>query len=109
MGKDLNVSRLCDVYGALLTEHRREIVRDYFDRDLSLAEIAENLGITRQAALCSIKQAEKQLNDYESKLGILAKTDKLESELRSLTAELDETTARSIGRLFALIEELRRQ
>ena len=45
MSKDLNVSRLCDVYGALLTEHRRELIREYYDNDLSLAEIAENSGI----------------------------------------------------------------
>lgn len=50
MSKDLNISRLCDVYGALLTDHRREIVRNYYDDDLSLAEIAENFSITRQAA-----------------------------------------------------------
>ena len=73
MSKDLNITRLCDAYGALLTEHRRQIIRDYYDNDLSLAEIAENYGITRQAALCSIKQAEKQLLEYESELKVVAK------------------------------------
>ncbi|MDE6401763.1 MAG: hypothetical protein K2L54_04030, partial [Clostridiales bacterium] len=89
MSKDLNVSRLCDVYGALLTDHRRELVREYYDNDLSLAEIAENSGITRQAALCSIKQAEKQLKDYEQKLGLAELYRALETELQSLLSVVD--------------------
>lgn len=88
MSKDLDVSRLCDVYGSLLTEHKREIVREYFDDDLSLTEIAENHGITRQAALCSIKQAEKQLRQYESKLGFLQKTDDITKELDELSKQI---------------------
>ncbi len=107
MGKDLNVSRLCDAYGSLLTEHRLEILRSYYDDDLSLAEIAENFGITRQAALCSIKQAEKQLNEYESKLGIVAKSDKIDKCL----AELDAATERDMNgvqdKLRQLLNELR--
>ncbi len=91
----MNISRLCDVYGALLTEHRREMVRNYYDYDLSLAEIAENFGITRQAALCSIKQAEKQLLKYESALGVVDKSDKtcaaVQEALRLLDVDRTET------------------
>ncbi|MCH5165140.1 MAG: DNA-binding protein [Clostridiales bacterium] len=108
MSKDLNISRLCDVYGELLTEHRREVVRDYYDCDLSLAEIAENLGITRQAALCSIKQAEKQLNEYESKLGIAAKTDALERELKEIL-QSNESMSNIKARLQTIIDGLRQQ
>ncbi len=89
----MSVSRLCDVYGSLLTEHKKQIVREYYDFDLSLAEIAENHGITRQAALCSIKQAEKQLKDYESKLGFLRKTDDFVKELSALSARLGEDSS----------------
>lgn len=89
MSKDLSISRLCDAYGALLTEHRREILRDFYDYDLSLAEIAENFGITRQAALCSIRQAESQLKDYESKMGLVEKSDKLTARLTALSQELE--------------------
>ena len=109
MSKDLNVSRLCDVYGALLTERRREILRNYYDDDLSLAEIAENFGITRQAALCSIKQAEKQLNEYESKLKVLSRTDALDSELNALLADLDGDVAQAKSRLQTIIDELVQQ
>lgn len=89
MAKDLSISRLCDAYGSLLTEHRREILRDFYDYDLSLAEIAENFGITRQAALCSIRQAESQLKDYESKMGLVEKSDKLAAQLTALSQEID--------------------
>ena len=89
MSKDLSISRLCDAYGALLTEHRREIIRSYYDYDLSLAEIAENLGITRQAALCSIKQAEKQLLSYEAKLKIVESADMLQMQIDKAIACID--------------------
>lgn len=89
MAKDLTVSRLCDAYGALLTEHQLEILRSYYDDDLSLAEIAENHGITRQAALCSIKRAETLLRDYESKIGLMAKSDRLARDLELLRSQLD--------------------
>lgn len=90
MSKDLNISRLCDAYGGLLTEHRREIIRNYYDYDLSLAEIAENLGITRQAALCSVKQAERQLRDYERTLRLVERSDKLKSDISRAMSCLDD-------------------
>ena len=106
MSKDLNVSRLCDVYGALLTEHRLELVRNYYDYDLSLAEIAENFGITRQAALCSIKQAEKQLREFESKLGLLSRTDKLTSDLSQLADEVGEGNAAALEKINRILADL---
>ena len=106
MSKDLNVSRLCDVYGALLTEHRLELVRNYYDYDLSLAEIAENFGITRQAALCSIKQAEKQLREFESKLGLLSREDKLTSELSQLAVEVGENSTAATERINRMLADL---
>ena len=105
MSKDLNVSRLCDVYGALLTEHRRELIREYYDNDLSLAEIAENSGITRQAALCSIKQAENQLYGYEEKIGLAA----LYRDLESLMSDMDSDVQTAKARLQNIIDGLQRQ
>ncbi len=107
MSKDLSVSRLCDVYGALLTEHRRELIRSYYDYDLSLAEIAENLGITRQAALCGIRQAETRLRAYETKLGVVANADKLSKELTGLLRELEAEGSAQAARVECLLGELR--
>ncbi|MDE7464665.1 MAG: DNA-binding protein [Clostridiales bacterium] len=106
MAKDLDISRLCDVYGDLLTEHRRNMIRSYYDDDLSLAEIGENNGITRQAALCSIHQAEKALKDYEAALQIVAKTDMLEERLKGLRCQLDENIEQAKKTLDKLISEI---
>ena len=51
MEKDLRYSMLLQIYGNLLTEKQQEVVGLYYDYDLSLAEISENLGISRQAVL----------------------------------------------------------
>lgn len=107
MVKDLSISRLCDAYGALLTEHRRELIRSYYDDDLSLAEIAENFGITRQAALCGIKQAEKQLKRYERSVGVIELTDMLDSQLRLLLSQIDTDTTQAKSTVERLIGDLR--
>lgn len=107
MSKDLNVTRLCDAYGALLTPHRLEIIRNYYDDDLSLAEIAENFGITRQAALCSIKQAEKQLLEYEAKLKIVENSDKLQRQLDSALNAIDTDVDRAKRQLRQIVTALR--
>ncbi|MDE7405478.1 MAG: DNA-binding protein [Clostridiales bacterium] len=107
MSKDLNVTRLCDAYGALLTPHRLEIIRNYYDDDLSLAEIAENFGITRQAALCSIKQAEKQLLEYEAKLKIVENSDKLQRQIDSALNVIDTDVDRAKQELRQIVTALR--
>lgn len=108
MGKDLEFTRLCDAYGALLTEHRRELIRNYYDDDLSLAEIAENLGITRQAALCSIKQAEKQLLDYEDKLKIVENSDRLRRQLDKALNAIDTDVERAKQELRQIVSDISR-
>jgi len=64
---------LMDFYGPLLTQNRREVVRLYCEEDLSLAEIAEQLCITRQGVSDALKKARAQLEDYEKKLGLAAR------------------------------------
>ena len=70
-GKDLEVGLLLDFYGELLSASKRESAELYFNEDLSLAEIAENTGITRQGVRDSIEKAKAQLYSYEEKLGLL--------------------------------------
>ena len=53
MAKDLRITFLLDFYGDMLTEKQREVVECYYNEDLSLAEIAEEKGITRQGATAS--------------------------------------------------------
>ncbi|MDE6029663.1 MAG: DNA-binding protein [Clostridiales bacterium] len=107
MSKDLSMTRLCDAYGALLTPHRLEIIRNYYDDDLSLAEIAENFGITRQAALCSIKQAEKQLLEYEAKLKVVENSDELQQQIDSVLSVIDVDVDRAKRQLRQIVTALR--
>ncbi len=69
MAKDMKISFLLDFYGDVLTEKQREVVEYYYNDDLSLSEIAENEGITRQGVRDAIKRAEAQLLELESRLG----------------------------------------
>lgn len=66
--KDLSLAYLLDVYGDLLSDRQQRIARDYFYDDLSLSEISENEGISRQGAHEIIKRCEQLLNFYEDKL-----------------------------------------
>jgi len=67
--KNLAYSVLLDFYGPVLTDKQRVILTEYYDEDLSLAEIAENLGITRQGVRDAIKRAEALLFEMEECLG----------------------------------------
>ena len=65
---DLNISRLIDVYGSLLTGHQREVASLYYNFDLSLAEIAEEKGCSRQSISDTLAKVRRQLEEYEEKL-----------------------------------------
>ncbi|MCR5790681.1 MAG: YlxM family DNA-binding protein [Lachnospiraceae bacterium] len=62
---------LYDFYGELLTEHQKRIYEDAIFDDLSLSEIAESYGITRQGAHDVIRRVDKMLENYESKLHLV--------------------------------------
>ena len=68
--KNLEIGYLLDFYGDILPERRRDILDLYYNDDLSLSEIAEQMGITRQAVRDSIKKTEQELFFYEEKLGL---------------------------------------
>ena len=71
--KDLNMSYLLDFYGEAIPPKHKEIMTQYYDEDLSLSEIAENFGISRQGARHLIKKGEEQLLFLEQKLGLAQK------------------------------------
>ncbi len=75
--KDLYVSALLDVYGFALSEKQRTLTEYYYDDDLSLSEIAENEGITRQGASDLIKRSVLQLKAFEEQCGYCEKFAKL--------------------------------
>ncbi len=65
-------SMLYDFYGSLLSRGQNEIMALYHEDNLSLSEIAEELGQTRQAVHYTLRKAEKALKSYEEKLGLVA-------------------------------------
>ena len=67
MAKDLEMGYLLDFYGEVLTQKQREMLRQYYNDDLSLSEIGENFGITRQGARDTIKHGENALRELEEK------------------------------------------
>ena len=85
----VKLTRLMDFYAPLLTEHRREVMRLYCEEDLSLAEIAEQLGITRQGVSDALKKARFQLEDYEEKLGLAARYRALGAQAKRCLEALD--------------------
>ena len=70
MAKNMEIALLFDFYGEMLTAKQRDMVELYYEDDLSLSEIAENEGITRQGVRDSIKRAEMQLLEMEERLGL---------------------------------------
>ena len=71
--KDLKISYLLDFYGDVLTERKKEVLDMYYNEDLSLSEIAEQIGISRQGVRDLIKKAEEELSFLEEKLGLAQK------------------------------------
>ena len=69
----VKIGLLLDLYGNILTERQKQTMDLYFQQDFSLAEIAEQIGITRQAVRDSLLRAEATLLDTDEKLGLLEK------------------------------------
>ena len=77
MAMELKFVMLLDCYGDLLTEHQKNIMELYYCEDLSLAEIGNPLGITRQAVRDIIKRTENILLNYEEKLRFAERLEKM--------------------------------
>ncbi|CVK17694.1 YlxM family DNA-binding protein [Sporomusa sphaeroides] len=84
LNKVLRVGQLYDFYNALLTEKQRDCLNMHYLQDLSLAEIAEQFGVSRQAVHDILRRAEQTLEEYETKLGLAARY----HEERTLLAEV---------------------
>ncbi len=82
--KDLSILRLADLYGTALTEKQRAMVSDYYERDFSLSEIAENHGVSRQAVHAALTLAAESLKGYEEKFGFCSFLHELNEKLAAL-------------------------
>ncbi len=90
MAKNLDVVLLADFYGEMLTENQRKFIEYYYSDDLSLSEIAQNEGITRQGVRDAVKRAETQLYDMEKKLGFAERTRKITEALDVVMENVEE-------------------
>ena len=107
--KDLTVSLLIDFYGNLLPDKQLDMMEEYYGDDLSLSEIAENHGITRQGVHDNIKRAAAELKSYEEKLGLLKRfsdiSDAANSIKNILSSEFTKESKNKILSLLSVIEE----
>ena len=80
---------LFDFYGPLLTEKQREVYECAVDEDMSLGEIAESMGVSRQAVHDMMRRTGKILEEYESKLGLADKFLDIENHLEKIRVLVD--------------------
>lgn len=103
MEERIEISILLDFYGELLTDKQKNIMRMYYNEDLSLAEIAELNNISRQAVHDLIKRCYKQLLAYEEKLNLMKKSFEQKKIKNEILEELYELNHQS----EAIIDEQR--
>ena len=107
--KNLNLGYLLDFYGELLSERKRSVMDMYYNEDFSLAEIAAEIGISRQGARDIIKKSEEELLFYEEKLGLAKKLKRVEdhaSQLQQMAKEhsLPKEIEEKISELLLAVE-----
>ena len=113
--KTLEMTMLFDFYGDMLTEKQREYFDLYYNEDLSLGEIADNVGITRQGVRDIIVRAENTLLEFEKKTGIVARFEERSQKLSSAVEiarqiqamASDSDIRKEADRLISLLNDMR--
>jgi len=103
------ISLLNDYYGVLLTKKQEEMLKLFYNEDFSLAEIAEDFKVSRQAVRDAIKRGEGALVEFENKLGMARLYQSLSVNLKQLIEKIENNdgvsaveTAKS---MLALLDE----
>ena len=107
--KDWNISYLLDFYGEILPEKKRGVMEMYYNEDLSLAEIAEQIGISRQGVRDMIKKTEEELFFWEEKLGLARRDLQLRGRADRVLSLLDHEqnlSAELASEIRSLLEEI---
>lgn len=81
---DVKVGLLFDYYGQFLTAKQRDVMHLYFENDYSLSEIAQELGVSRQAVHDMIKKARKSLEDCEERLGLVLRVSEKDEAIKKI-------------------------
>lgn len=90
MNKFLEQALLYDFYGELLTAHQKEVYEQFVLEDLSLSEIAEQEGISRQGVHDLVKRCQKTLENYEAKLHLVERFLSIREQVGRMQEVLDE-------------------
>jgi predicted DNA-binding protein YlxM (UPF0122 family) len=89
------IAILLDFYGQLLTKRQFDIMDLHYNSDLSLGEIAEDLGISRQGVYDSIRKAKQALSGYEKRLGLAERFREQEKNIEKALKSLKNMTKKS--------------
>ena len=101
---------LLQFYGKLLTDKQYDLLNDYYNNDLSLSEIAENLEITRQAVRDILKKGENKLFEYEEKLNVMKKTIEQEEKIAIILSEINKIKDKSSDKeVCKILEHMRKE
>ena len=106
INKYINQGILYDFYGKLLTAHQQKIYEDLAFNDLSLSEIAQNEGISRQGVSDLIKRCDKALFAYEEKLGLIKKFERTRSYIKEIQNIIKTYQETKDDELISKIEKL---
>ena len=108
MAKDLTMSLLLDFYGDILPERQREAMDLFYNGDLSLSEIAETTGLTRQGVRDRIVKGEKTVSELEDKLGLAGRFGDVKKTVRFIVGRLEEIQKETGVPLGDVIEAVRK-
>ncbi len=102
MSKDLVFSSLLDIYGRFLSEKQKSLTEHYYNEDLSLSEIAENEGITRQGVSDNIRRAESKMRAWEEECGFCESF----LRLKELSIKAEKGDSAAIKEILEIINNL---
>lgn len=104
--RTVRISKLFDLYGPLLTDRQRGLLELHYLQDLSLGEIADQDGVTRQAVHDQLSRAERALESFEERLGLLGRRSADRSRLETVRDLLQRKEhARALALLSEIIDE----
>jgi len=91
----VQLSILYDFYGELLSDHKKQIFEDYILNDLSLSEIAQEQGLSRQGVHDIVKRCIAQLKEYEDKLSLIKKFNTIKDKVGEIKDILSDITCKT--------------
>ena len=107
MEKIVKVAQLYDIYGALLNEKQKDVINCYYNEDLSLQEIADNDGRSKQAISDMINRSVDKLFEFENELSLLKSKTELKASLFEIRELIESSNNKeAICKLTEIIEQI---